>query len=42
VCNCSNCNRENCVHRDSFRRLPRQEGGLGECPRLKAIGGTPL
>lgn len=24
-----------CVHRDAYRRLPREIGGLGLCPRLK-------
>lgn len=29
---CRNCTRPDCIHRDAFRRLPREEGGLGLCP----------
>ena len=34
-CCCSECDRENCIHRDAYRRLPEIDGGLGLCPRLK-------
>ena len=33
-CCCSECRRENCIHREAFRRLPRIDGGLGLCPNL--------
>ena len=32
-CDCTQCKR-NCKHRDSFRRLPKEIGGLGLCPNL--------
>lgn len=25
---CRSCTRPDCIHRDVFRRLPREEGGL--------------
>ena len=34
-CNCSECDRENCIHREAFRRMPVEVGGLGLCPTLK-------
>lgn len=34
-CDCSKCNRENCIHRGAFRRLPQIDGGLGLCPNLE-------
>lgn len=34
MCDCSKCKRRNCPHRGAFRRLPREEGGLGLCPNL--------
>ena len=34
-CYCGNCNRENCIHRDTYRRVPQVDGGLGLCPNLK-------
>lgn len=34
-CDCSQCKRENCVHRDAYRRLPKIDGGLGLCPNLE-------
>ena len=34
-CCCSECRRENCVHREAYRRLPEIDGGLGLCPNLK-------
>ena len=33
-CNCTQCDKENCVHRGAFRRVPRIDGGLGLCPNL--------
>lgn len=29
---CRSCTRPDCIHRDAFRRLPLEEGGLGLCP----------
>lgn len=29
--------KEDCIHRDAFRRVPEIDGGLGLCPRLKEI-----
>lgn len=35
LCNCQNCIlKTSCKHVDSFRRLPKSEGGLGYCYRL--------
>lgn len=34
-CYCPDCARENCVHREAYRRVPVIDGGLGLCPRLK-------
>lgn len=34
-CYCPECKRENCIHRDAYRRLPEIDGGLGLCPNLK-------
>lgn len=31
---CEDCNRD-CIHRDCYRRVPLQDGGLGLCPRLQ-------
>jgi len=33
-CHCPECSRENCKHRDAYRRVPRIDGGLGLCPKL--------
>ena len=35
-CNCCRCEREECIHREAYRRLPQEIGGLGLCPNLKA------
>lgn len=35
VCYCPECDRKECVHREAYRRMPRIDGGLAECPRLK-------
>ena len=33
---CPNCNdRKQCIHNEAYRRLPKECGGLGLCPRLK-------
>ena len=34
-CDCTECDKENCIHRDAYRRLPKIDGGLGLCPNLK-------
>lgn len=34
-CYCPDCERENCIHRDAYRRLPEIDGGLSLCPNLK-------
>ena len=33
-CYCPDCTRENCIHREAYRRMPREVGGLGLCPNL--------
>ena len=38
ACYCPECDRkENCIHREAFRRVPEIDGGLGLCPRLKEL-----
>ena len=34
-CDCTECKRENCPHRNTYRRVPEIDGGLGLCPNLK-------
>lgn len=34
-CYCPECKREECPHREVYRRVPRIDGGLGLCPNLK-------
>ena len=34
-CCCQRCMKEDCIHRDAYRRLPEIDGGLGLCPNLK-------
>lgn len=34
VCACTACNREDCIHREAYRRIPTIDGGLGLCPEL--------
>lgn len=34
-CRCQRCMKEDCIHRDAYRRLPEIDGGLGLCPNLK-------
>ena len=33
-CDCSKC-KDTCIHKDAYRRLPREIGGLGLCKNLK-------
>lgn len=37
ACCCTRCSRENCPHRDAFRRVPIVDGGLGLCPNLRGL-----
>lgn len=37
TCNCTECNKEKCIHREAFRRVPTIDGGLGLCPNLIAM-----
>lgn len=34
-CDCTQCDKENCIHREAYRRVPKIDGGLGLCPNLK-------
>lgn len=34
-CYCPKCDKTDCIHRDSYRRMPEIEGGLGLCSNLK-------
>lgn len=34
-CYCHRCMKEDCIHRNTYRRLPEIDGGLGLCPNLK-------
>lgn len=34
-CYCPECEKENCIHRGAYRRLPAKVGGLGLCPNLQ-------
>jgi hypothetical protein len=33
-CDCSKCAKDECNHRNAYRRLPSIIGGLGMCPHL--------
>lgn len=35
IVKCSECDNEQCIHRNAFRAQPRIMGGLGLCPKLK-------
>ena len=35
LCDCDQC-KEDCIHRNTYRRLPKVDGGLGLCPKLKS------
>jgi len=37
ACYCPECDKEDCKHRECYRRVPRIDGGLALCPRLKEI-----
>ena len=34
-CDCTECKKEDCIHRGAYRRVPEIDGGLGLCPNLK-------
>jgi hypothetical protein len=34
-CDCTCCGKEDCKHRNTYRRFPEIDGGLGLCPNLK-------
>ena len=35
-CNCSKCQyQDGCIHKDAYRRLPQEIGGLGLCMNLE-------
>ena len=34
-CDCTECDQEDCIHRNAYRRVPEIDGGLGLCPNLK-------
>ncbi|GFI17436.1 hypothetical protein IMSAGC009_02607 [Lachnospiraceae bacterium] len=34
-CDCTHCDKKDCVHRGAYRRVPCIDGGLGLCPNLK-------
>ena len=34
-CDCTECKKEECLHRGAYRRLTEIDGGLGLCPNLK-------
>lgn len=34
-CDCTECKKEDCIHRGTYRRVPEIDGGLGLCPNLK-------
>lgn len=36
-CYCPDCDREDCAHRDAYRRVPRIDNGLGLCPNLQEV-----
>lgn len=35
ACCCERCRRDDCPHRNAFRRVPFVDGGLALCPNLK-------
>lgn len=37
TCDCSQCGREDCPHREAYRRVPFIDGGLGLCPNLRGF-----
>lgn len=36
-CDCTQCGKDNCVHRGTYRRVPVIDGGLGLCSNLKEL-----
>lgn len=34
TCDCTQCKKEHCIHREAFRRVSKIDGGLGLCPNL--------
>lgn len=36
-CDCTHCDKKDCIHRETYRRVPRIDGGLGLCPILKEL-----
>ena len=34
-CDCTCCDKKDCIHRNAFRRVLVIDGGLGLCPNLK-------
>ena len=34
-CDCTECDKEDCIHRNAYRRVPEIDGVLGLCPNLK-------
>lgn len=34
-CDCTQCDKKDCIHRNAFRRVPVIDGGLSLCPNLK-------
>lgn len=40
ACYCPECDRrKDCIHDGAYRRMPKIDGGLAECPRLKELYG---
>jgi hypothetical protein len=37
LCYCPHCNRKECIHRDAYRRMPKEVGGLELCPKFKEV-----
>lgn len=35
LCDCTECDNKDCIHRGCYRRVPEIDGGLGLCPNLK-------
>ncbi len=34
-CDCTQCDKMECIHRGAYRRVPHIDGGLGLCPNLR-------
>lgn len=37
ACDCTSCDREECKHRNAYRRVPKIDDGLGLCPNLSFV-----